>query len=332
MSVSPFRSSIDAALASGDGLSAIRIGHQWIDSWLASLPLSPDRVHLCKPELWSGLAEIAERTADHSLLERFWQILDGMPPPDDPECGERLALLGIPIVNRVDLLGTLLESIDFPVHHLAIIDNSILPGGDAYADLQGQQVYDYLIALQQLGHPFIEHIHIARPFRNLGVAASWNLILTSFPEVTHALIANNDICFSPGALRRVWERMDPRYPQFLPMFPDPNGFSAFLITSLCWDHVGLFDYSFSPAYFEDLEFRDCLNCDPMIEVVKDPVLHGEMETINAFHSATINSDPVLHSLNEVSYALNKLWYLSSRRLRNDRRGLWRRLWLSQWRR
>jgi hypothetical protein len=56
-----------------------------------------------------------------------------------------------------------------------------------------------------------------------------------------------------------------------------------------------------------------------------------MTALNSEHSATINSDPELQRHNRTSYALNRLWYLSERRLRRDPRGSWRRLWLSQWR-
>lgn len=55
-----------------------------------------------------------------------------------------------------------------------------------------------------------------------------------------------------------------------------------------------------------------------------------MAALNGTHSATIGSDPWLEEQNRASFALNRLWYFSQRRIRGDCRGHWRRLWLAQW--
>jgi hypothetical protein len=126
------------------------------------------------------------------------------------------------------------------------------------------------------------------------------------------------------------QRLDPGRPQFLPLLPEPNGFSAFLISALCWDRIGLFDAGFHPAYCEDLDYRDRLRAVPEVDWLSADELQASMAALNAEHSATINSDPWLMEQNRASFALNRLWYLSQRRIRQDPRGGWRRLWLSQW--
>ena len=55
-----------------------------------------------------------------------------------------------------------------------------------------------------------------------------------------------------------------------------------------------------------------------------------MATGNGCSSATIESDPQLKRYNQSSFALNRLWYLSHRRLLGDRRGTWIRQWLCAW--
>ncbi len=294
---------------------------QWLRDWAAGLPPRPPRSALRQPVLWQALAHYVEASGDHELIERLWQLLDRLPAPEPAGATATLPLLGVPILNRVDLLERLLTSLDAPVHTLAIVDNSVDRPGCISAELD---------ALRERGHPLISQIHIARPFRNLGVAASWNLILSAFPEAPLALLANNDIQFAPGVLAQALACLDPGRPQFLGLLAPPNAFAAFLLTSLCWDQLGLFDANFHPAYCEDLDYRDRLAANPAVQQLDGRFAHAAMAACNPSHSATIGSDPELARHNRTSYALNSLWYLSERRLRRDPRGSWRRLWLAQW--
>jgi hypothetical protein len=325
-----FDQHIADSISRGDLQQARSLVHQWLQLWASSLPQQPTRRDLRQPELWRSLALVVEHTNDHFLIERFWQILERCAP--QPESQDFLPLLGIPILNRPDLLAQLLESLDHPVDHLAIVDNSVLPQANAGKESPRAptEVQRYLEALCQLGHPLVNHVHVARPFRNLGVAASWNLILSSFPEARIALLANNDVRFAPDVLKSSLSRMDATRPQVLQLLPSPAGFSAFLLTALCWDRLGLFDPNFHPAYGEDLDYRDRIRANPEVEEIDAGFAHQAMLDLNPLQSATIASDPALFRFNQTSFALNRLWYFSHRRLRQDCRGTWRRLWLSQW--
>jgi hypothetical protein len=295
------------------------------------LPARPQRRQLRQPELWDGLVEHAHASGDRSLIERYWQLLDRLDGPTPaPGALEALPLLGVPILNRVDLLQRLLDSLDHPVRNLAIVDNSAGAPMDGVIRMDGA-ISAELEGLRRRGHPLVEAIHIARPFANLGVAASWNLILSSFPEAPCSLLANNDVRLAPGVLAAALERIDAGRPQFLALLPRPHAFAAFLLTCRCWDQLGLFDANFHPAYCEDLDYRDRLAASPGIDQLDGSFAHAAMTALNSEHSATITSDPELQRHNRTSYALNRLWYLSERRLRRDPRGSWRRLWLSQWR-
>jgi hypothetical protein len=318
---------IIAALASGRVSEAQQLAYQWLNIYATNLSSSPSRRELRRPLLWQSIGQVVEQTSDHYLIECLWQILDKINV--QAQSFKSLPMLGIPILNRVDLLSRLLDSLDVPVDCLAIVDNSHLPDQqNPSSDIS--EVTRFLAALQQLGHPLIDQIHIARPFRNLGVAASWNHILTSFPEKQLTLIANNDVVFSPGVIGKALDSLDANRAQFLSLFPPPHAFSAFLLTNLCWDRVGLFDSQFHNAYFEDLEFRDRMRACPDVEQVSADFSYQEMLRLNPEHSSTIGSEPRLAEWNKISYSLNKLWYLSPRRWQHDRRGTWRRLWLSQW--
>jgi hypothetical protein len=314
---------VHSALVANDYPTARTLLLQWLRAFALELPTRPERRHLRQPELWDALVEHARASGDRSLIERYWQLLDRLAAPAPPAgCLPRLPLLGVPILNRADLLERLLTSLDHPVDTLAIVDNSPAGAGS---------LADQLETIRQRGHPLVQAIQIARPFTNLGVAASWNLILSSFPEAPCALLANNDVRFAPGLLAAALERIDAGRPQFLPLLPAPHAFAAFLLTCRCWDQLGLFDANFHPAYCEDLDYRDRLNASAAVEQLDGGFAHAAMAALNDEHSATIHSDPELQRHNRTSYALNRLWYLSERRLRRDHRGSWRRLWLSQWR-
>ncbi|MCP9834881.1 MULTISPECIES: glycosyltransferase family 2 protein [unclassified Cyanobium] len=295
----------------------------WIKTYFSTLPAAPSRCDLTNPDLWGCLAQYASLSGDLSPVEDFWQRLDGVSPHSRRPTA--IPLLGIPILNRPDLLLRLLESLDHPVETLAIVDNSIasgLPDTDALSRLLAQ--------LEREPPAGIGRVRVARPFANQGVASSWNAILTSFPEAPFALLVNNDVAFAPGVLAQVIERIEPSRPQFLPLLPAPQEFSAFAITPAAWNRVGLFDANFHPAYCEDLDYAERLRaCEAIAWITPDDLQSVQLRA-NPTASATIASDPRLEACNRTTFLLNSLWLHSQRRLEQPHRGSWIRRWLSQW--
>ena len=290
----------------------------WLMHYSQELQLLPSRQRARRPLLWRCLADVAEATADQRLQERFWQVLDALPPPAVPR--DQIPLLGVPILNGAALLERLLASVDQPIHTLAIVDNS---AGEA-------EVQKLLSRLERDGHPLVQQVRVARPFGNQGVAASWNQILTSFPECPWALIVNHDVVFAPGVLAQVLAAVDSNQPQWLPLLPGSSAYSAFVLTALAWDRVGLFDDSFYPAYWEDTDYRDRLDADPEVQQLDQGPWLAAMAAANPTGSATLEADPALAEANLSSFQLNRLWYFSRRRLMGQRRGVWRRRWLASW--
>jgi len=296
--------------------------HRWLLGYQKQLAGDPSREAARREQLWRCLADVVERTADQQLLELFWTSLSGLTANPQWSRSSPLPLMGIPILNRFDLLEQLLDSLDYPIQQLAIVDNS---GGEGQL---GAQLKD----LQNQGHPMIETICIAHPFRNLGVAGSWNHILTSFPEACITLMVNNDVRFAPQAIETALQQFEITKPCFLPMLPGGNAFSAFLINNHAWDCLGLFDESFYPAYCEDVDYRERLAAHPQTMVIQNSNLQQSMAEFNQQTSATITSDSALTACNAYSFQLNRLWLLSRRRLLHDPRGAWLRRWLNQWQR
>ncbi len=307
----------------GDVVATKSLLFLWVKTYFASLSPAPSRQELTNPDLWGCLAQYASVTGDHAPVDDFWSRLDGISPCAEPSAS--IPLLGVPILNRPDLLERLIESIDAPVDTLAIVDNSV---GSGLAD--SDALSRLLRQLEREPPGAIQQVKVSRPFNNQGVAASWNAILSSFPHAAYALLVNNDVVFPPGALGQVIERINPARPQFLPMLPAPQEFSAFALTPGVWDRVGLFDASFYPAYCEDLEYIERLRLDPTVEWIVLDSLQDALERCNPTVSATIASDPRLEACNRTTHLLNCLWLHSLRRLEAPHRGTWMRRWLSQW--
>jgi glycosyltransferase involved in cell wall biosynthesis len=109
-----------------------------------------------------------------------------------------IPILGIPILNRADLLLRCIRSIDYPVDKLVIVNNGKDPGVLAILD-----------QLQTEGYPDLE---VYTPGFNMGVAASWNYVMRKHPFMLDSsglghgyywMFVGNDIQLSPGDLAKM---------------------------------------------------------------------------------------------------------------------------------
>lgn len=314
---------IELLLQLGDLAGARGAVLSWLLDWFRTMPQRGSGQELLQDDLLRCLADVAERSSDQGLLQLFWQGLEQLLPPL-PEPGV-VPLVGVPVLNRPDLLEDLITSLDLPVETLAIVDNS---GGRN--DRDALELRQLLETLEREPPPGIGQVRVARAFGNGGVAAAWNQILLGFPQAAVALIVNNDVVLAPGVLAAAMKRIDPERPQILSLMPNPAAFSAFLITALAWDRVGLFDEGFYPAYCEDLDYQQRTQACPGLEWMATEDLQQMMAPLNTSQSSTINSDPGLAAANRLSFQLNRLWYLYRGRPRQRGTGQWRRRWLSQW--
>jgi len=98
--------------------------HRWLLGYREQLAEDPSREAARREQLWRCLADVVERTADQQLLELFWASLSALRPNPQWNNSSPLPLMGIPILNRFDLVEQLLDSLDYPIQRLAIVDNS----------------------------------------------------------------------------------------------------------------------------------------------------------------------------------------------------------------
>lgn len=142
-----------------------------------------------------------------------------------------IPVLGMPVLNRADLAHRMLTSVDAHVGETLVILN-----GEPEATRA---------ALAGLDVTYID------PGHNLGVAASWNMVIKARPAAPWWFIVNADITLGTGDLARVAEAMRDPAPRLACLFE----FGAFAINSAAVDTVGWFDENFYPIYFEDNDYR-----------------------------------------------------------------------------
>lgn len=197
-------------------------------------------------------------------------------------------IVGVPCVNRPDLLLRMLDSIDEPCTVL-IIDNS--PDG-GISDIARNHEWDTDmdgrgVIVRTLWFP-----------ANLGVAASWNLTIKYAPSEPYWVIANADTEFAPGALAALRSEAERGGPRWVGIDGD---WRAFALTVDAVRVAGLFDENYHPVYVEDCDYEHrCRLAGVMAYTVPTGSRHEG--------SAAISSDPRLHALNGRTHRSNLAYH------------------------
>lgn len=202
-----------------------------------------------------------------------------------------IPVIGIPVLNRGDLLMRCIRSIDYPFEKLVIINNGDDAGVAAVID---QLRYNGMPGLDVVKAPY-----------NLGVAASWNYIVQHFPA-EYWLLVGNDIAFTPGDLKKIDEFVR-AHPEYV-MCPANWGHSLFALRQACFDGAGYFDESFWPAYSEDQDhcYRIKLAGLQWADVPNVHAVHGEPPL---WGSSTVWSDAQLNARCRITQKNNLEYYV-----------------------
>ena len=145
-----------------------------------------------------------------------------------------IPVLGFAVLSRFDLADRLLESIDYPVEHLVVVNNS---GTKSWEPIKPDMV-------EKLWH-------IEVPF-GLGANGAWNLIIKSTPYAPYWVLPNDDSWFEPGALETIANNVRSDAFNFVNVEPKWScvvpGEGAVLKANL-WDEI------FYPIYFDDDDYE-----------------------------------------------------------------------------
>lgn len=179
-------------------------------------------------------------------------------------------LIGIPTINRADLLNTALAKYQecYPNIDILIIDNGV-----------SQQINTQNPKLRLFSQT-----------SNLGVSASWNLICkTAFDEgFTHVLILNDDIELvrpEVDLLNTIGQHQNDT------LLVQSGTWCVICIPKKVFEKVGHFDEQFFPAYFEDNDYERRIMLQSEVFVKREPGLDPTLYR----NSMTISKEPRLNS-------------------------------------
>jgi hypothetical protein len=181
-------------------------------------------------------------------------------------------VIGIPYINRIDLLDRLTDSL---IHSKGIDSDS---------------VFDFRMVVNtpiQPCYPSVDELVIFAAGHNLGVAASWNLLIKSSPLAPYWLILNSDIQLGEYDLAKIHDFTMPRLNSHGLLFG--WGFSAFVITPIALQTIGWFDETIYPAYLEDCDYhyRAKLAGLPCENIPNLELIHGELDENDQYQGSSV---------------------------------------------
>lgn len=202
--------------------------------------------------------------------------------------------LGFAVVSKFDLADRLLASIDYPVEHLVIVDNS----GKASWNPRKP---DFVVNLWVLRVPY-----------GLGLVGAWNLIVKSTPYAPYWVLVNDDAWFEPGALAKVAAEVDTEALNFLRCNPE---WSAPVFGEGMVRKVGLYDERFYPLYFDDNDLeRRCVAAHVPIKRIDAVVHHDNSASLDRrFNDKTYQANMALFNAKKEANDNTWSWDLDVRR-------------------
>lgn len=181
-----------------------------------------------------------------------------------------IPVIGFATLTRFDLAERLMNSIDYPVEHLVIINNS---GTQTWQPKKPEQV-------QRMWH-------IEVPF-GLGLVGAWNLIIKATPYAPYWILINDDAWFPAGALARIDQEVDTEALNFAEV--DQTPWAAPIIGEGCVRRAGLYDEAFYPIYFDDNDFeRRIRNAGVPVKQLSVRIHHEPMTTRQGFLAQNVRT-------------------------------------------
>ena len=188
----------------------------------------------------------------------------------------------IPVLNRFDLLQRNLNSIDYPVNNILIINNALEEFVPERTDL---------------------NVRILHMPSNQGVSGSWNLGIKSTPYSDGWVFLNSDAWFNPGALKEYLSTVKRNNIQLVSEDVVLPPWCCAWVGSDVVNKTGLFCEGFYPAYYEDWDYERRVIYDGF------DVVYSEAK-INHEASATVASNDNYKVLNMVTFHANRDLYES----------------------
>jgi GT2 family glycosyltransferase len=186
-----------------------------------------------------------------------------------------IPVLIVPILNRYDLLDSMLESINYPIDNILIIDN----GGQFKTKK--------------------ENVKVLNMPANLGMSAAWNLGIKCYPHSRYWLFASADTTWGDAALKQIDDLSGSDK-----LILTNDAYGCFSVGENVIEKVGIFDEYFYPIYFEDNDFHERVArfCP------ENTIVSTDINTAPEVGSQTINSDDKLKNINHETFVKNQEYY------------------------
>lgn len=252
----------------------------------------------------NGIASTKDHNTRSLMDVSNWWMKHGKSTPlknimSEPNLPPSIPMIGTAVVANPKWVKRLIDSVDYPVDEFMIINNN--GRGEIDADLDRLSI--------EHNNRFIKKVRVLHMPENLGVPASWNLMIKSYLRCPFWIIVNDDVAFCPGFLAEMHTetQRDPGAGLIHGHAGDHGigSWDLFLIRDHVIREYGLFDENLYPAYGEDADYFLRFRHKPLRRIMslKSNYLHGD-GTKNDYHThgrQTAKSDPTLEEkLNKVN--------------------------------
>lgn len=181
-----------------------------------------------------------------------------------------IPVLGFATLTKFDMAQRLLDSIDYPVDNLIIVNNS---GSNKWKPVKPVSVRNMW--------------HIEVPY-GLGANGAWNLIIKANPYASYWVLPNDDSYFEPGALAKIDAEVDTNAFNFVKVNP---AWSCVVPGEGAVMKAGLWDEVFHPIYYDDDDYeRRLINAGVEFNTIDAKVHHDNSSTLKSgFHEKNHNT-------------------------------------------
>jgi hypothetical protein len=196
-----------------------------------------------------------------------------------------LPLLSIPVLNRYDLLERMIDSIDYPIDEILIINN----GKEKY--IPKNESFNFRV----LNLP-----------SNLGCAGSWNLTVKLYPHLSYWSFASADIIWIPGSIEKMVQESGKDFLCLSNQYTSAFSWGENLVRN-----VGLFDENYYPIYVEYRDYRERIYS----KGLKDSIKFNAFEIDGTDDGTTVKSDNLFIKKNTYTEEKNEE-YFANKKIQN----------------
>jgi hypothetical protein len=203
-----------------------------------------------------------------------------------------IPVLAFPTFARHDLAQRMIDSIDYPVEHLVIVDNS------------GKREF------QPVKPEIVKNLWLIQVPFGVGPAQAMNFVIKATPHASYWIFASEDTWCVPGSLEKIHNEVDTEALNFVDAYPDwcflAIGEGVILKAGLCSE-------LFYPLYYDDNDYERIMDAHGIAKKrISARINHDNSSTLASGYS----------DKNRKTFAANQRLYEQRRAENNLNGGEW----------